>query len=41
MHVLIAPDKFKDTLSAAQAADALAEGWRVDSQTADGAEVKQ
>src|ERR1700693_224931 len=34
MHVLIAPDKFKDTLSAAQAADALAEGWRVDSQTA-------
>jgi glycerate kinase len=28
MHVLIAPDKFKGTLSAAQAADALAEGWR-------------
>jgi glycerate kinase len=28
MHVLIAPDKFKGTLSAAQAADALADGWR-------------
>jgi glycerate kinase len=28
MHVLIAPDKFKGTLSAAQAADALAAGWR-------------
>ena len=28
MHVLIAPDKFKGSLSAAQAADALAEGWR-------------
>jgi glycerate kinase len=28
MHVLIAPDKFKGTLSATQAADALAEGWR-------------
>ncbi len=28
MHVLIAPDKFKGSLSAAQAANALAEGWR-------------
>ena len=28
MQVLIAPDKFKGSLSAAQAADALAEGWR-------------
>jgi len=28
MRVLIAPDKFKGSLSAAQAADALAEGWR-------------
>jgi glycerate 2-kinase len=28
MHVLIAPDKFKGSLTAAQAAAALAEGWR-------------
>ena len=28
MRVLIAPDKFKGSLSAAQAAHALAEGWR-------------
>ncbi len=28
MRVLIAPDKFKGSLSAAQAANALAEGWR-------------
>src|SRR6478735_5670178 len=28
MHVLIAPDKFKGSLTAAQAATALAEGWR-------------
>ena len=28
MRVLIAPDKFKGSLSAAQAAAALAEGWR-------------
>jgi glycerate kinase len=28
MRVLIAPDKFKGSLSAAQAADALAKGWR-------------
>ena len=28
MRLLIAPDKFKGSLSAAQAADALAEGWR-------------
>ena len=28
MHVLIAPDKFKGSLTAAQAAAALAKGWR-------------
>jgi glycerate kinase len=28
MRVLIAPDKFRGTLSARQAADALAAGWR-------------
>jgi glycerate kinase len=28
MRVLIAPDKFKGSLSAAEAAAALAEGWR-------------
>src|SRR3984957_16884515 len=28
MHVLIAPDKFKGSLTAARAATALAEGWR-------------
>ena len=28
MRVLIAPDKFKGSLTAAQAAAALAEGWR-------------
>jgi Glycerate kinase family len=28
MQVQIAPDKFKGSLSAAQAADALAKGWR-------------
>lgn len=28
MRLLIAPDKFKGTLSAAEAADVLAEGWR-------------
>jgi glycerate 2-kinase len=28
MHLLIAPDKFKGSLSAAEAANALAEGWR-------------
>jgi len=30
MRVLIAPDKFKGSLSAAQAAAVLAEGWPVD-----------
>jgi glycerate kinase len=28
MRVVVAPDKFKGTLSAAEAADAIAEGWR-------------
>ncbi|HEY3086397.1 MAG TPA: glycerate kinase, partial [Candidatus Dormibacteraeota bacterium] len=28
MHVLVAPDKFAGTLTAAQAAAAMADGWR-------------
>jgi glycerate 2-kinase len=31
MHVLVAPDKFKGSLSAQDAAVAIAEGWRVGS----------
>ena len=31
MHVLVAPDKFKGSLSAQDAAVAIAEGWRADS----------
>ena len=32
MHVLVAPDKFKGSLSAQDAAAAIAEGWRAGSR---------